>query len=60
MVNHPAENPIPAVIQIHDVMSSLAPVHVDRDARSRSVSPSPTAVEEAVVMRIKRRGVVGK
>lgn len=58
VVNHPAEVPLPAVVPMHDVLSSLAPVHVDRDARSRSPSPAPVPMSEReVVMRIKRRPV---
>jgi hypothetical protein len=58
VINHPAESHLPPVIQKHDVVSSLAPVHVDRSGRSPS--PAPVAVGEEVVMRIKRRNAPAK
>ena len=54
VINHPAEANVP-LPPIHDVVSSLAPVFVDRSSRSRSPSPAPVPVSEEVVMRIKRR-----
>ena len=54
VINHPSEVVVVAP-PMHDVVSSLAPVHVNRDSRSRSPSPAPVPVSEEVVMRIKRR-----